>query len=247
METVVSEKKMISTNAKVTSKELQTVLVEIEATLNSSHLYPVEKSKSPRRPYHILCGSSLLAMPDQEEIEISLLKVEEGRGRAALLERLKDGLWIRWRKEYILELRNSQRLKMKDAESQTIAVGDSVVVYEDGQHRGLWKLGRVESLIEGKDGLVREAAVKSTTHKKRKPTRSSRPLQNLYLLELGTYLQEDSIADIPDVPTGTEHAVVWPTQGATCRADDPDVLTVAEDTEVLPDGQQHTEQTEKGD
>ena len=39
--------KKISNNAKVTSKELQTVLVEIEATLNSSYLYPVEKSKSP--------------------------------------------------------------------------------------------------------------------------------------------------------------------------------------------------------
>ena len=51
-----------------------------------------------------------------------------------------------------------------------VAVGDVVIVHEDGLHRGLWKLGGVESLIKGKDGLVRGVVVKSTTPKKRNPT-----------------------------------------------------------------------------
>ena len=110
-------------------------------------------------------------MPDQEEIEISQLNAEEARGRVALLERLKDHFWIRWRNEYLLELRNWHRLKTREAEGQTVAVGDVVIAHEDGLHRGLWKLGRVESLIKGKDGLVRRAVVKSTTPKKRNPTR----------------------------------------------------------------------------
>ena len=42
-------------------------------------------------------------MPDQEEIKISQLNAEEAGGRVALLERLKDHFWIRWRNEYLLE------------------------------------------------------------------------------------------------------------------------------------------------
>ena len=175
-----------------------------------------------------------MAMPNQEEIEISQLTGEEARGRVALLERLKDHFWIRWKNEYLLELRNSHRLKMKDAEGQTVAVGDVVIVHEDGLHRGLWKLGRVESLIKGKDGLVRGAVVKSTTPKKRKPTRLRRPLQKLYPLELGTCSQENSTVDIPVGPTGTAHAEERPRQGVEYGADNLNVLVGAEDAEERP-------------
>ena len=190
--------KKILKNVKVTSEELQTVLVEIEATLNSRPLTFVssEETEEPLTPYHLLCGRRLLAMPDREEIEISQLNAEEARGRVALLKRLKDHFWIGWRNEYILELRNSHRLKMKNAKRQTVAAGDVVIIHEDGLHRGLWKHGRVESLIKGKDGLVRGAVVKSTTPKKGNLTRLRRPLQRLYPLELGARSQGDSTADI---------------------------------------------------
>ncbi|XP_074629581.1 uncharacterized protein LOC141887214 [Acropora palmata] len=213
--------KKILKSAKVTSEELQTVLVEIEATLNSRPLTFVSSREieEPLTPYHLLCGRRLLAMPDQEEIEISQLNAEEGRGRVALLERLKDHFWIRWRNEYLLVLRNSHRLKTRDAEGQTVAVGDVVIVHEDGLHRGLWKLGRVESLIKGKDGLVRGAVVKSTTPKRRNPTRLRRPLQRLYPLELGARSQGDSSEDIPDVPDGAEDAEKRPRREAARRAD----------------------------
>ena len=64
-----------------------------------------------------------------------------------------------------------------------------------------------------------------------------RPLQRLYPLELGARSQGDSTADIPDVPTGTEHAEVRPRQGAACIsgiADIPDMLDGAEDAEERP-------------
>ena len=124
--------KKVLKNAKVTSEELQTVLVEIEATLNSRPLTFVSSGKieEPLTPYHLLCGRRLLAMPDQEEIEISQLNCKEARGRVALLERLKDHFWIRWRNEYLLELRNLHRLKMKDSGGQTVSVGDFVIIHE---------------------------------------------------------------------------------------------------------------------
>lgn len=70
-------------------------------------------------------------------------------------------------------------------------MGDVVIVSEDGVHRGLWKLGRVEKLITGKDGIICGAVVKSTTPKG-KTTRLRRLVKRLYLLELSVYQQEDS-------------------------------------------------------
>ena len=65
-----------------------------------------------------------------------------------------------------------------------------------------------------------------------------RPLQRLYPLELGARSQGDPTEDIPDVPTGTEHAEVQPRQGAACVAgiaDIPDVPDgVDEDAEERP-------------
>jgi len=52
-------------------------------------------------------------MPEQKEIEVSQVDGEDFRGRVALLERLKEHFSTRWRKEYLLELRNSYRLEME--------------------------------------------------------------------------------------------------------------------------------------
>ena len=80
----------------------------------------------------------------------------------------------------------------------------------------------MESLIKGKDGLVRGTVVKSATPKKGNPTRLRHPLQRLYPLDLGTLSQANSTA--PDVSTETEHVDVRPRQGAAGIADIPDLL-----------------------
>ena len=213
--------KKILKNARVTSEELQTVLVEIEATLNSRPLTFVSSGdiEEPLTPSHLLCRRRLLDMPGREEIEISQIDSEEVRGREARLERLKDHFWRHWRNEYLLELRNSHRLKIKDDQGQTVDVGDIVIVHEDGLQRGLWKLGQVEKLITGKDGLARGAVVKSTTPKKGKSTMLRRPLQRLYTLELGSHPQWNSTADNSDVPARTVDVEERPRREAARRVD----------------------------
>lgn len=73
VQSVKSCLKKILKNAKITSEEFQIILVEIEATLNSRPLTFVSSGEieEPLAPYHLLCGRRLLAMPDQEGIEIS--------------------------------------------------------------------------------------------------------------------------------------------------------------------------------
>lgn len=61
-----------------------------------------EDIEEPLTPSHLFCGRRLLAMPDQEEIELSQVDGGEVRQRVALLERLKGHFWMRWRNEYLL-------------------------------------------------------------------------------------------------------------------------------------------------
>ena len=62
-----------------------------------------------------------------------------------------------------------------------VEVGDVVVVYEEERKRGEWRMGVVESLVTGRDGIVRGATVRVIT--KAKPVSLSRPVQKLYPLE----------------------------------------------------------------
>ena len=71
--------------------------------------------------------------------------------------------WNRWRKKYLVNLREFHRNKLSRPES-IVQVGDVVVVYEEDKKRGEWILGVVET--------------------KGKPVHLSRPVQKLYPLEI---------------------------------------------------------------
>ena len=53
-------------------------------------------------------------------------------------------------------------------------MGEAVVGYEDDKKRGEWKMGVVEGLVIGRDGIVRGATVRVIT--KGKPVLLSRPV-----------------------------------------------------------------------
>ena len=72
-------------------------------------------------------------------------------------------------------------ISVGQVKKRVVRVGDVVVVYEEDRKRGEWKMGVVESLVTGRDGIVRGATVRVVT--KGKPVRLSRPVQRLYPLE----------------------------------------------------------------
>lgn len=78
-------------------------------------------------------------------------------------------------------------------------------MYDEEKKRRVWKLGVVESLVKGKDSVVRGANVRVVT--KVKPTHLSRPVQKLYPLEIrsqGDGLPRmDSVAKTVESPTRT--------------------------------------------
>ena len=125
------------------------------------------------KPNVMMLGSNNVLL--QEDIET--IKDGDLRKRAKYLERCKENIWKRWSNEYIKSLREKHNLVHHGKENQ-IAVGDVVLIKGEEKNRGRWAIGVVESLIRGKDKIVRAARLRS------KKTRIERAVQMLYPLEL---------------------------------------------------------------
>ena len=98
--------------------------------------------------------------------------------------KLLQHFWKHWRNEYLRGLReyhrNSCSRKVGD---NFITVGDVVIIHDENLPRSCWKMGKVLSLIAGKDGFVRGAKLKVISNKGI-PNVVERPLQKLFPLEV---------------------------------------------------------------
>ena len=134
--------------------ELQTVIVEIEAVLNSRPLcYVGDEINEVITPSHFLVLKRLTSEPSSFPCveEPNLLKMLKGSRR--LLERF----WSIWYERYVTSLRERS---IKGPRSSDILpkVGD-VVLLKESKPRLLWKIGRITSCRSGRDGAVRSATV----------------------------------------------------------------------------------------
>lgn len=80
------------------------------------------------------------------------------------------------------ELREHHRLGRQSPQDTPIAVGDVVLLHDDSNPRGFWKLARVQELLTGRDQKVRSAVV-SVPAKGGRTKTLNRPVQKLYPLE----------------------------------------------------------------
>ena len=99
------------------------------------------------------------------------------RKRARYIRRCKDVAWTRWETEYLKALRERHNLNHKTKET-TLTRGDVVLINGEERNRGKWKIGTVEQLIQGRDGVVKGARLRAGK------SYLERPLQLLYPLEL---------------------------------------------------------------
>ena len=82
--------------------------------------------------------------------------------RQRYLSILPGQFWNRWKREYVVDLREHHRPAKEVASvAQSIASGDIFTVMEEGKsNRSTWKLGRIAEVHPGNDGFVRGATVK---------------------------------------------------------------------------------------
>ena len=80
------------------------------------------------------------------------------------IQRLLKHFWKRWRNEYLVALRDVHRFAFTPGgRGRIITQGDIVLVHDESYPRTYWKLGRVEKLIQGRDGQIRVAVVRVTS------------------------------------------------------------------------------------
>ena len=136
------------------------------------------------------CRTRLLTLPDNmdchydpndEDFEVTGSQLTR---RMKHLTNVLNHFWKRWRTEYLHELRESHRYAMKKtSQSSKVKTGDVVIVHDDTLPQGFWKLGRIQEVFEGRDGLPRSALVRVAA-KQQQHTLLKRPLQRLYPLEI---------------------------------------------------------------
>ncbi|XP_072376979.1 uncharacterized protein [Diabrotica undecimpunctata] len=150
--------KRVIGNTILSYEEFSTVLCQIEACLNSRPLSPMSNDLSDLlllTPAHFLIESTLTAIPERNFLDVK----ENSFSRFQRLQKMIQGYWTRWSKEYISSLQ--QRVKWKKHLNSLLRIGSLVTVKEDGTEPLRWCLGRVTQLHAGSDGIVRAVTIKN--------------------------------------------------------------------------------------
>ncbi|XP_055543341.1 uncharacterized protein LOC129728893 [Wyeomyia smithii] len=157
--------KRIVGNVKLTFEELATVLAQIEAVMNSRPLFTISNDPADPlviTPAHYLIGRPLTAPaePSLEDVKVSRLS------RWQHLQLLREQFWRAWSRDYLNTL---QPRKKYLREMPNVRVGMIVLLHDRNQPPLNWKLGRIEEVYPGDDGLVRAVDVLSNGHHFRRP------------------------------------------------------------------------------
>ena len=143
---------------RLTSEELYTVLAEVEATLNSRPLVPLDSAPTDGvqalTPGHFLVGRPLRALPEKTDQTSSISSLRHWN----LCQRLSAEFWSRWSKEYIHLLHRHHKWRHAKPDMR---VGDIVLLKDQELFSRSWPLARVEKTHPGEDGLVRVATVRT--------------------------------------------------------------------------------------
>ena len=167
-------------NARLHFEELETILIETEGMLNNrplTYLYE-EAAEDVLTPNHLIFGHRLGTLPDAE-VDSADEDTDEGK-RMKYIRTRQQHLWNRWEKEYLTNLREHH--EMGTSGSSKPEIGEVVLIKEEQTNHRKWKLGRIVSLIEGRDGIMRGATIRVISGGN--PREIQRPIQKLYSMEL---------------------------------------------------------------
>lgn len=129
------------------------------------------------------------------------------RRRARYLKKCKDAIWNRWTTEYLRGLRECHTVTQKDFPCG-VEKGDVCLIKDDNKDRNKWKLGILEELIAGRDGVVRAVKLRACKG------HLERAVQQLYPLKLSC----DKSREVPKPPLNPEALAFRPMGDAAVAA-----------------------------
>lgn len=150
---------------------LNTLMCEVESIINSRPLTTVSSDSQsciPLTPNHLLTfRNSSFAIGEFNSRDLYCKKLWRH------VQYLADLFWKRWKREYLISLQERQKWSnVRD----NLTEGAVVMIVDENSPRCHWLLGRVVQINPSKDGLVRNAIIKSGK------TMINRPLSKLVLL-----------------------------------------------------------------
>lgn len=141
-------------SVKLTYEEFATILIQVEACLNSRPLVYLDTSDDDGiEALHFLIGRPLCSLPDPSFSYHSLTLQHCWN----LCQTLNSHFWNRWSSDYLSLNHYSKWYK----EVKNLEVGDIVVIKEDNLLSAQWPLARVTEIYPGEDGLVRVVSVRT--------------------------------------------------------------------------------------
>ncbi|XP_055522879.1 uncharacterized protein LOC129717060 [Wyeomyia smithii] len=147
--------KRIIGNVRLTFEELTTVMVEIEAVMNSRPLFSVSNDSADPTvitPAHYLIGRPLTAIPEPSLEDIKATRLT----RWQHLQLLREHFWRAWSRDYL----NTLQPRKKNLRARPNIRNNMTVLLHDRNQPPLnWKLGRITAVYPGDDGLVRTVDV----------------------------------------------------------------------------------------
>ncbi len=162
-------------NATLRWSELEELVPDVEITLNNKPLSYLEDDLQllPLTPNAML-NLYLNDLPNPEPHQIHDTDL---RKRAKYLARCKEMVWNRWSKEYYVRALREQHRRTAGVQTPHPKVGDVVIIRGDSKNCNHWKLGIVEELIQGRDGITRGAKVKTSNGILERATQHLSPLE----------------------------------------------------------------------
>ena len=199
--TKMALKKVIG-RALITYEELQTLLCEIEAMINDrpiTYTYGDVNEPLPLTPSHLLHGRLITPTPfelvernDISDPSFKPVDTSTLKKRQKMLAFVLNSFWKRWLNEYLPSLRERHIQTKPGTKTNSVKVGEVVLIHDDNKKRLDWNLGVITKLLPGPDGVVRVVEIRT------KMGKTNRPITKLYPLEMNEDNSDDSDQNMTD-------------------------------------------------